>query len=70
MVAVLPKQSNQLGSEYGNSIFEPLPESRPARPGKTQMRDKELADIEKNAKDMAILDSRERIADIILSLAK
>lgn len=30
----------------------------------------ELADIEKNAKDMAILDSRERIADIILSLAK
>ena len=30
----------------------------------------ELAEIEKNAKDMAILDSRERIADIILSLAK
>lgn len=30
----------------------------------------ELADIEKNVKDMAILDSRERIADIILSLAK
>ena len=30
----------------------------------------ELVDIEKNAKDMAILDSRERIADIILSLAK
>lgn len=30
----------------------------------------ELADIEKNAKSMAILDSRERIADIILSLAK
>lgn len=30
----------------------------------------ELADIEKNAKDMAILDSRERIADIILSLVK
>lgn len=30
----------------------------------------ELLEIEKNAKDMAILDSRERIADIILSLAK
>lgn len=30
----------------------------------------ELANIEKNAKEMAILDSRERIADIILSLAK
>lgn len=30
----------------------------------------ELLDIEKNAKDMAILDSRERIADIILSLTK
>lgn len=30
----------------------------------------ELADIEKNAKDMAILDSRERIAYIILSLVK
>ena len=30
----------------------------------------ELAEIEKNAKDMAILDSRERIADIILSFAK
>ncbi|WP_454969468.1 undecaprenyldiphospho-muramoylpentapeptide beta-N-acetylglucosaminyltransferase [Eubacterium sp.] len=30
----------------------------------------ELTEIEKNAKDMAILDSRERIADIILSLAK
>ena len=29
-----------------------------------------LFEIEKNAKDMAILDSRERIADIILSLAK
>ena len=30
----------------------------------------ELANIENNAKEMAILDSRERIADIILSLAK
>ncbi len=30
----------------------------------------ELADIEKNAKNMSILDSRERIADIIISLAK
>lgn len=30
----------------------------------------ELANIEKNAKEMAILDSRERISDIILSLAK
>lgn len=30
----------------------------------------ELQNIEKNAKDMAIIDSRERIADIILSLAK
>lgn len=30
----------------------------------------ELLKIEKNAKDMAILDSRERIADIILSIAK
>ncbi|MCI6254827.1 undecaprenyldiphospho-muramoylpentapeptide beta-N-acetylglucosaminyltransferase [Eubacterium coprostanoligenes] len=30
----------------------------------------ELANIEKNAKEMAIIDSRERIADIILSLAK
>jgi UDP-N-acetylglucosamine--N-acetylmuramyl-(pentapeptide) pyrophosphoryl-undecaprenol N-acetylglucosamine transferase len=30
----------------------------------------ELFEIEKNARDMAILDSRERIADIILSLAK
>ena len=29
-----------------------------------------LAEIEKNAKDMAILDSRERIAEIIFSLAK
>ncbi len=30
----------------------------------------ELADIEKNAKNMSILDSRERIVDIIISLAK
>ncbi len=30
----------------------------------------ELADIEKNAKNMSILDSRERIADIIISLVK
>ena len=29
-----------------------------------------LCEIEKNAKDMAIIDSRERIAEIILSLAK
>ncbi|MDE6125173.1 MAG: UDP-N-acetylglucosamine--N-acetylmuramyl-(pentapeptide) pyrophosphoryl-undecaprenol N-acetylglucosamine transferase, partial [Eubacterium sp.] len=31
---------------------------------------KELQNIEKNAKAMAITDSRERIAEIILSLAK
>jgi UDP-N-acetylglucosamine--N-acetylmuramyl-(pentapeptide) pyrophosphoryl-undecaprenol N-acetylglucosamine transferase len=30
----------------------------------------ELIEIEKNAKNMAILDSREKIADIIISLAK